>query len=134
MKAHLFPTLALNILTFAASIGITTINSAANAQMSSNCDGRSSYQRLASWLGGPTGRGGYYETEICGRLLEKQHGQAEFVVEISGKDGQGKGIFSMNCSNAPKGYWASQIKFSGYFEDAKASMPTALTRAGRLYC
>lgn len=126
--------LSLTTLKLVAPISISTIGLSANAQMREKCDGRANYQRLASWLGGPTGRGGYFETEICGRKLEKGNGQAEFVVEISGKDGRGKGIYSMNCANVPNGYWASQIKFSGYPEDVKANIPIALKKAAGLYC
>ena len=106
----------------------------AKAQMTIKCDGLSGYQRLASWLGGKTGFGGYYETEICGRSLGRSNGQAEFVIVINGKDASGKGIFSMNCANKPKGYWSSKLSFSGYDEDLRRNMPTALGRAAMLYC
>jgi len=117
---------------------ITTLSisefTSAKAQMRVKCEGKSGYQRLASWLGGETGYGGYYETEICGRSLGKSDGQAEFVIAIFGKDGSGKGIFSMNCANKPKGYWASKLSFSGYDEDLKRNMPKALRQASKLYC
>lgn len=103
--------------------------------MNIKCGGKGGgYQRLASWLGGQTGHGGNFETEICGLRLGKSNGQAEFVIEVNGKDGSGKGIYSINCENAPNGYWASKLTFSGYYEEVKVNMPQALRQAAKLYC
>ena len=105
------------------------------AQLNVVCDGKSGYQRLTNWSSGPTGFGGYYQTEFCGRLLTSANGQSEFVVELNGKDGSGAGIFSMNCSNAPKGYWKSNPDFRGISGAEKEKrLSSALQRASRIYC
>jgi len=106
-----------------------------HAQLSEICEGKKGYQRLTNWSSGPTGYGGYYETEVCGRLLSRANGQSEFVVELNGKDGSGSGIFSMNCSNTPKGYWASNPDFRGvYGAEKEKRLSTALRRASQIYC
>lgn len=105
------------------------------AQLRVVCNGENGYQRLTSWSSGPTGFGGYYETEFCGRLLTSAHGQPEFVVELNGKDGSGAGIFSMNCSNAPNGYWKSNPDFRGiYGAEKEKRLSSALQKASRIYC
>jgi hypothetical protein len=99
------------------------------AQLGIICYGRQGYQRLTNWSSGLTGHGGYYETEICGRLLAKENGQAEFVVEVFGKEGPGSDIFSMYCSNKPEGYWKSNIVYV-----AQKRLSAALLKASKIYC
>ena len=135
MRPNLSSLTSKSVLAVAAITALLLVEfPSAQGQMNTKCGGKSGYQRLASWLGGQTGYGGYYETEICGRALGKVNGQAEFVVEVSGKDGSGKGIFAMNCENRPTGYWASSLDFSGNDEEVKSNMQKALRQASQLYC
>lgn len=109
-------------------------NLSVNAQMSTICSGKNDYIRLSKWKGGLTGRGGYYETEFCGRLLSRKNGQSEFVVELNGKDGSGAGIYSMNCSNG-RGYWKSNPNFVGISgAELEARTDSVLKKAFSIYC
>jgi hypothetical protein len=117
------------------SVIISLAQAPTHAQLRVVCDGRQGYQRLTNWSSGPTGFGGYYETEICGRLLSQARGQSEFVVEVNGKEGSGSGIFSMNCSNKPKGYWKSNPDFGGlYGAERQKRLSAALLKASKIYC
>ena len=109
-------------------------NLSVNAQMSTICSGKNDYIRLSKWKGGLTGRGGYYETEFCGRLLSRKIVQSEVVVELNGKDGSGAGIYSMNCSNG-RGYWKSNPNFMGISgAELEARTDSALKKAFSDYC
>ena len=108
----------------------------ANAQLKTVCDNKPNYIRLTSRLGPPTGFGGNYETEPCGVLLNKQDSSATFALEVNGKAGSGMGIYfySMNRTNKPKGYWASQLTINGYKEVIERMLPKALSKAAEVFC
>jgi len=125
-----FSKLGLIVLT---SLLASHINSA-NAQLRNKCDNKPNYIRLTSVLGPPTGFGGNYETELCGALLNKQDSSATFALEVNGKAGSGMGIYSMNCTNKPKGYWASQLTINGYKEVIERMLPKALSKAAEVFC
>ena len=106
----------------------------ANAQLKTVCDNKPNYVRLTTLLGPPTGFGGNYETEICGIPLHRKNSSATFAIEVNGKDGSGMGIYSMNCLNKPKGYWASQLTINGYKEVIESMLPDALNKAAKIFC
>jgi len=111
-----------------------TFSLLAVAQLSSICDNKPNYTRLTSQQGPSTGRGGNYETEICGILLHTKYASPTFAVEINGKAGSGMGIYSMNCANKPKGYWKSQLTISGNKEAIEKMLPDALNEAAKIFC
>ena len=104
------------------------------AQLRSICDNKPNYIRLTSQQGPPTGHGGNYETEICGILLQTKYESATFAIEINGKAGSGMGIYSMNCTNKPKGYWKAQLTISGDKEATEKMLPDALNEAAKIFC
>ena len=106
----------------------------ANAQLKTVCDNKPNYIRLTSRLGPPTGFGGNYETEICGIPLHRKYSSATFAIEVNGKAGSGMGIYSVNCANKPKGYWASKLTINGHKVVIESMLPDALNKAAEIFC
>ena len=120
-----------------ALIVLTPLSSSkdsANAQLKTVCDNKPNYIRLTTRLGAPTGFGGNYETEICGIPLHRKYSSATFAIEVNGKAGSGMGIYSVNCANKPKGYWASKLTINGYKEVIESMLPDALNKAAEIFC
>ena len=113
---------------------LLTHHQSAIAQLKETCDGKPNYIRLTSQLGPRTGFGGYYETEICGILLNNKYSSPTFAVEINGKAGSGMGVYAMNCENKPKGRWLSQLTITGYKEVIERMLPDALNTAANIFC
>ena len=105
----------------------------AEAQLTQKCVGESGFTQLATWLGGPNGRGGRYASEFCAMVISKYQGDIGLYIQANGKDATGSEEGTLKCLANPVSYKRLRGRIDFHSDDAKWYR-MALQNAAKYYC